>query len=236
MSERDEPGLWQSLMRDSAEIHRAAERRPFMVVFFKAELPKDAYIEYLGRLSYIYAALEETSEALKDDSVVGRMHTPELHRSAAIDADMRFLAGEDWRDRVKPSPQTESYVAAIRSTIDRFPPAFAPHQWLRYLGNVLAQRINLRIMNKAYGFDEQGTAFFRFDRIEDPRGFLKSYHEKMNSMPLDDDQIKRCVDEVNGAWQHQIDFTDELAADFGLRHVSVEEAEQLMSDLAAHHP
>jgi heme oxygenase len=47
-------------MRDSAEIHRAAERRPFMVVFFKAELPKDAYIEYLGRLSFIYAALDQT--------------------------------------------------------------------------------------------------------------------------------------------------------------------------------
>lgn len=236
MSERDEPGLWQSLMRDSAEIHRAAERRPFMVVFFKAELPKDAYIEYLSRLSFIYGALEEVSETLKDDPVVGRMHMPQIHRSAAIDQDLRFLIGDDWRDRVKPSPSTESYVATIRSAVDRFPPGFAAHQWLRYLGNVLAQRINLRIMNKAYGFEEQGTAFFRFDGIDEPRAFLKDYHAAMNSMPLDDAQIARCVEEVNGAWQHQIDFTDELAADFGLRTVTAEEAEKLMEELSAGHP
>jgi heme oxygenase len=164
------------------------------------------------------------------------MDAPELYRSDAIDADMRFLVGDDWRDRVKPSPQTESYVATIRSTLDRFAPAFASHQWLRSLGNVLAQRINLRIMNKAYGFDEEGTAFFRFDQIEDPRAYLRTYHERMNSMPLDDDGITRCVDEVNVAWQHQIDFTDELAADFGLRHVSADEAEQLMEELSAGHP
>lgn len=236
MSERDEPGLWQSLMRDSAEIHRAAERRPFMVVFFKAELPKDAYIEYLGRLSFIYGVLEEVSASLQGDRVVGRMYMPQIHRSAAIDTDMRFLTGDDWRDRVKMSPATESYVETIRSTVDRFPPAFAAHQWLRYLGNVLAQRINLRIMHKAYGFEEEGTAFFRFDGIDDPRAFLKDYHATMNSMPLDDAQIARCVEEVNGAWQHQIDFTDELAADFGLRTVTAEEAEKLMEELSAGHP
>ena len=236
MSERDEPGLWQSLMRDSAEIHRAAERRPFMVVFFKAELPKDAYTTYLGRLAHIYRALEDVSTALKDDPVVGRMHSPELHRSAGIDKDMMLLAGEGWRDQIKPSPATESYVEAIRATQASFPPAFAAHQWLRYLGNVLAQRINLRIMNKAYGFDEEGTAFFRFDQIEDPRTYLKSYHERMNSMPLDQAGIARCVAEVNGAWQHQIDFTDELAADFGLRSVTADEAEKLMEELSAGHP
>lgn len=228
--------LSKRLFGGSAVIHRQAERRPFMVVFFKAELPRDAYIEYLGRLSSVYGALEETSEALRTDPVVGVMHSPELYRSTAIDADMTFLVGSDWRDRIKPSPATESYVAAIRGAASTFPPGWVAHQWLRYLGNVLAQQVNLRIMKRAYGFDTEGTAFYRYDKITDPRAYLGEYHARLNAMPLTEEQVQGVIDEANRAWQHQIDFTDELAADFGLRKVSEDEAEKLMQELAANHP
>lgn len=227
--------LSKQLFGGSAVIHRQAERRPFMVVFFKAELPKEAYITYLGRLSHIYAALEEVETALKEDPVVERMFSPELHRSSAIDQDMTFYAGADWRDNAKPSPATEQYVDAIKATLASFPPTFVAHQWLRYLGNVLAEQVNLRIMKRAYDVAEDGTAFYRYP-IEDRREYLQQYHARMNAMDLSDDDIAKVVAEANKAWQLQIDFTDEMAADFGLRNVSEDEAEQLMQQLAANHP
>ena len=219
----------------SAAIHRRAERRPFMVVYFKAQLPKEAYAEYLGRLSFIYEALEEADEALKDDPTVGRMYSPELHRRDAIAADMEYLAGANWGDYVAYSPSTKAYVERIRAVAEEFPPGFVAHQWLRYLGNVLAQPVLQKIMKRAYGLEGDGTRFARYPEIADPRAYLGEYHARMNAMPLDDASVGRVVDEANLAWQHQIDFTDELADDFGIT-ATEEEAEELMAELAAEHP
>ena len=230
----DEP-LSKRIFGGSAVIHRKAERRPFMVVFFKAKLPKESYAEYLGRLSFIYAALEDADESLKADPVVGVMYSPELHRRQAIDADMEFLLGDGWRERVSYSPATKAYVERIQTVAKEFPPGFVAHQWLRYLGNVLAQPVLQRIMKRAYGFTDQGMEFARYPKVADPRAYLGEYHTRMNSMPLDDAAKQQVVDEANRAWQYQIDFTDELAADFGIT-ATEEEAEQLMAELAAEHP
>jgi heme oxygenase len=164
------------------------------------------------------------------------MSSPELHRSAAIDRDMRFFIGSDWQDTVKPSPATEAYVDRIAWTGRELPPAFVAHQWLRYLGNVLAQRILLRIMERAYGLTGDGTAFYRFDDIADPRAYLGAYHARMNSMPLDADTRAAVVEEGNRAFSLQIAFTDELASDLGIVGPDEEEAERILSELAAEHP
>jgi heme oxygenase (biliverdin-producing, ferredoxin) len=224
--------LSKRLFGGSAVIHRQAERRPFMVVFFKAQLPKESYTEYLGRLSFIYGALEDADEALKDHPVVGRMYSPELHRRQAIESDMEFLAGEGWRDRVTYSDATKAYVERIQTVAKEFPPGFVAHQWLRYLGNVLAQPVTQRIMKRAYELED--LEFGRYQKIADPRAYLGEYHARMNSMPLSEEETQLLVDEANRAWQHQIDFTDELAADFGIT-ATEQEAEELMRQLAAEH-
>lgn len=222
--------LSKRLFGGSAVIHRKAERRPFMVVFFKAKLPREAYAEYLGRLGYIYGALEDADDMLKDDPVVGRMFSPELHRRQAIEADLEFFGAPT----PSYSPATKAYVERIQTIANEFPPGFVAHQWLRYLGNVLAQPVLARIMKRAYDLEDQGVEFCRYTKVGDPRAYLVDYHARMNSMPLDEAAVARLVDEANRAWQHQIDFTDELAADFGIS-ATEEEAEELMRELAAEH-
>lgn len=234
-SAAEEQPLSKLIFGGSQKIHRAAERRPFMVVFFKGELPRETYIEYLGRLSYVYEAIEDADEALRDDPVVGGMYSPELHRRAAIDQDMAFFAGAGWRDRIGPSPATKAYVDAIKRATAEFPPAFVAHQWLRYLGNVLGQPVLQRIMRKAYGVEDEGMAFYRYDKVADPRAYLGEYHARMNAMPLNAAGKQRVVDEANAAWQLQIDFTDELAAEFGIPGLSEEEIERFLAELAAEH-
>lgn len=231
-----EDPLNKRIFAGSAVIHRRAERRPFQVCFFKAELPRDAYVAYLGRLSFVYEAIEEADEALRGDPVVGRMHSPELHRRTAIARDLEFFAGPGWREGLKPSAATECYVERIRWARTEFPPAYVAHQWLRYLGNVLAQPILQRIMRKTYGLDEEGMDFYRFPRIPDPKAYLGEYHARMNSMPLGEEHKQKVVDEGSLAFQLQIDLTDELAAEFGITGPSEEEADRLLRSLAAEHP
>lgn len=231
------PPLNRLIFAGSSVIHREAERRPFQVKFLKAELSREAYVAYLGRLYTVYEALEETDEALKDDVIVGAMYSPELHRLDAIEADLRFFAGDDWRAPVRPTPATDAYVERFAWARKEIPAAYVAHQWLRYLGNVLAQPVLTRIMRKAYGLTtDDGLRFYLFEHIADPREYLGKYHARMNALPLDDTTKRAVVDEGNRAFQMQIDLVDELGAEFGIGTIDADETERILSDLAAEHP
>lgn len=225
-----------ALMSGTAEIHRAAERVPFMVAFFKGELPIEAYNAYLGRLWYVYEALEEEAERLKDDPAVGQMFSPELFRADALDADLVSLVGDDWRARIPASPAAIAYAERIHEVAASFPPGFAPHHWLRSLGYLLGQELLRKLVVKAYGVGPESLNFYAFPAIEDPKTYLRGYHARMNAIALDEGGLERFVEEGDRAFQLQIDLTSELATDFGVGEADEEETAAILDKLAAEHP
>lgn len=233
---KDPSSLSHKLLERSDKIHREAERRPFMVAFFKGQLPKEAYGEWLARQWFVYSALEEIDEQLKDDPAVGRMYSPELHRRESLEKDLSFWIGDDWRTTVSETPATKAYAERIREVGRDFPPAFVGHQWLRYLGNVLGQDMLKRLVSNPYGVTDQGLEFYQFPNVDDPKSYLGAYHARMNSIPLDDKEKDRVADEGVRAFELNIVLTDELAADFGVATSSKEEADQLVDKLSAEHP
>ncbi|HEX9776345.1 MAG TPA: biliverdin-producing heme oxygenase [Actinomycetota bacterium] len=224
----------KALMEGTATIHREAERRPFMVAMFQGTLPKDAYVAYLGRLAYVYEALEETGVALKDDPDVGPIWSDALVRLPGIEADMTAFLGPDWRQRLTPTPATKAYADRIREVGESFPKGYAVHHWLRYLGYLLGQDVIRKYLYKAYG-EDCPVAFYDFPQIEDRKGFLGGYHAAMNAIELSPEELARFVEEGNRAFQLQIDLTDELGEEFGFTAADAEEAEQLMDKLAKEH-
>lgn len=233
---KDPSSLSHKLLERSDKIHREAERRPFMVAFFKGQLPKEAYWEWLARQWFVYSALEEVDEQLKDDPAVGRMYSPELHRRESLERDLAFWIGDDWKSGVSETPATKAYAERIREVGKDFPPAFVAHQWLRYLGNVLGQDMLKRLVANPYGVTDEGLAFYEFPEVEDPKTYLGAYHARMNSIPLDDKEKDRVADEGMKAFELNIGLTDELAADFGIATGSKEEADQFVDKLSAEHP
>jgi heme oxygenase (biliverdin-producing, ferredoxin) len=224
------------LMQGSAEIHREAERVPFMVAFFKAELPKDAYAAYLGRLWYVYEALEDASSSFPADDPMSRFTTPELFRLTRLGRDVAAYAGPDWQQTITPSPATKAYADRIREVAQ---PAsqhrLVAHHWLRYLGYVLGQDILNKLVTKAYGEDAP-REFYAFPDIEDPKIALRQYHGKLNTLPLTDEQKQDVVDEGNRAFALQKALTEELAADFGIGDVTEDETDAIVEKLKDEHP
>ena len=224
-----------ALMQGTGDIHREAERRPFMVAQFKGELPKDAYTSYLGRLFHVYVALEEAAEQLRDDPRVGPIYSPELFRVEGLNKDLTALAGPDWREQLPITPATEAYAGRIRAIATEFPPAYVAHHWLRYMGYVLGQELIRGMLRKAYGPDVP-VAFYDYPDIDDPKQYLRGYHARMNGMDLSADEVARVVDEGNRAFQLQIDLTDELAREFGIGDADEAETDQLLEELKEQHP
>lgn len=233
---KDPSSLSHKLLETTAVIHKEAERRPFMVTFFKTRLPKEAYAGWMARQWFVYSALEEVDTRLRDDPLLGTMYSPELHRAKSLEADLTYWIGDDWRSQVNESPAAKAYAERIREVGEQFPPGYIAHQWLRYLGNVLGQEMLRRLVTKTFGETNEGLSFYEFPDVPDPKAYLGAYHARMNSIPLDDEAKDRVAEEGTRAFQLNIDLTDELASDFGISASSEDETDKVLKEARDAHP
>lgn len=84
----------------SHEQHTEAETSSFMGDLLGGRLAVDAYARYTEQLWFVYKALEDGAEALRDDPVAGPFIQPELFRTAALEQDLAHLRGTGWRTGV----------------------------------------------------------------------------------------------------------------------------------------
>jgi hypothetical protein len=75
----------------SHEQHTEAETSSFMGDLLGGRLGVDAYARYTEQLWFVYRALEEGAEALREDPVAGPFVRPELFRTAALEQDLAHL-------------------------------------------------------------------------------------------------------------------------------------------------
>ncbi len=211
-----------TLLREgTSHNHREAERRPFMRVFFKGELPREAYVGWISRQWHVYAALESALQSAADDAVIGGIVPAELHRRERLEQDLAFLAGSDWNPDDHLSPATKTYVDRIEWAAAEFAPGVIAHAWLRYLGNVGGQQVLKRLVNSSIGTDgrdgpddPRGIAFTDYSALGEVGPFFRGFHGRMDAMPLDDAQKQRVVQEGDLGFRLNMQLTDELAEDF----------------------
>ena len=217
-----EPGdRLSALLREAtSQNHHDAERRPFMRRFFRYELPREAYVEWLSRQWFIYDALETATEELASHPVVGVMRSPELYRLPGLEADLAFFRGDDWRRQIEASPVAEKYAGRIRWAAAEQPHRWVAHQWLRYLGMLGGNEILRKICVKSMGMTESGPGdgmdFYRFPDIPVAGPFFGNFAARMDSLPLDAGQKAEVAEEGNVGFQLNMELTDELARDFDI--------------------
>ena len=142
--------------------HTAAENSPFATELLAGRLPVEAYVDLLLQSHALYEALET--------AVAGHRHHPELQpflhpgldRLPSLEADLAFLAGPAWRDRLGPLPATARYVARLREVGDGWPAGLVAHHYLRYLGDLSGGQIIRRIVGRTYGLGDDGVRFYVF--------------------------------------------------------------------------
>lgn len=218
------PDALSTMLREgTAHNHREAERRPFMRVFFKGELPRDAYVAWLGRQWHVYRELEARLAALGDDPKLGAVVVPALHRTARIERDLDFLTGGAWGHGEPPSAATQAYVERIRHCAQDFPPGVVAHAWLRYLGNVGGQPVLRRLVDAAIGprgrtgmDDPRGLAFTDYSELGEVGPFFGAFHRGLDAIPLSLSDKQRVVAEGDLGFRLNMALTDELAADFDI--------------------
>ena len=199
-----------ALRERSAGSHSQSESAGFMSDLLKGEGTREDYIAMVAQHYFIYEALEGAAERMKSDPVASAFITDKLTRLPALEADLEFLIGPDWREQIAPLDSTRRYVERINKVGATWAGGFVAHHYTRYLGDLSGGIFIGRVMKRRFGFETNGVGFYLFDDIADPKAFKDVYREQLDAAPWDDAEKERVIDEVLLAYQFNNELFQEL--------------------------
>ncbi|MFE0778518.1 heme oxygenase (biliverdin-producing) [Streptomyces sp. NPDC058861] len=202
----------------SHEQHTEAETSSFMGDLLGGRLGVDAYARYTEQLWFVYRALEEGAEALREDPVAGPFIQPELFRTAALEQDLAHLRGPGWQDGVSPLPATTAYAERVAECARDWPAGYVAHHYTRYLGDLSGGQIIRDKAERTWGFARKGDGvrFYVFEEISNPAAFKRAYRELLDGVNADDLEKQRIVDECKRAFAFNSAVFHQLGSEFPL--------------------
>jgi heme oxygenase len=199
-------------LRERARPHaEAQDADEFMTALVTGRGCRDDYVALVAQHYFVYRAIEAATERMAADPVAARFISPRLTRLPAIEADLDFLVGPDWRDVVRPLASTTAYVERIEQVASVWVGGFVAHHYTRYLGDLSGGRLLRSLLQRQFGFDTNGVGLYLFAEIAEPRRFCSTYREALDQVPWDDDERARVVAEVEHAYRLTTDVFAELA-------------------------
>ena len=200
----------QALRERTWTSHASSEGADFMSDLMSGKGTRDDYIALVAQHYFIYEALEQAAARMADDEVAARFITPGLTRLPAIEADLAFLLGDDWREQIEPLPTTRRYVDRIREVSD-WPGGFVAHHYTRYLGDLSGGQVIRTLMQRQFGFETNGVGFYLFDQIANPKAFKETYRDELDSVDWSEEERERVIDEVLTAYRFNTELFVDLA-------------------------
>ncbi|MEV6772645.1 biliverdin-producing heme oxygenase [Nocardia sp. NPDC051030] len=212
---------FSTLIRTATEQqHNEAEHSTFMRDLLTGQLGVKAFYRYTAQLWFVYDALEKHSAALDSDPVAGPFVRPELDRLAALEADLAYLGGENWRDELTALPSTAAYAARIDEVAQDWPAGYVVHHYTRYLGDLSGGQVIRGTAEKLWDLPKKGDGvrFYVFDGITNPAAFKREYRESLDQLPIEGPEVDRVLDEARLAFTMNTEVFRELGSEFSARN------------------
>jgi len=206
--------LAKQLKEGTKASHSAAENTKFVASFLRGVISRENYGLLVANFYFVYRAMEEEINKLKDDPVVGKLIFPGLGRRQGLAADCEFFYGENWLDHITPSEACQQYVNRIRDVAATQPELLVSHAYTRYMGDLSGGQILAGIAEKALNLREgEGLKFYDFDKIDDKKAYKDKYRFALDCLPLDKPKMDAIIAEANYAFKLNMDLFDELGGD-----------------------
>ena len=203
-------GLALALDDGTRKSHSVAENTAFVTGFFRGIATKQAFGQLVASLYFVYDAMESAFTEC-DDEGVRALDYPQLRRRAALEEDMAYYFGADWRETVRPSAATRKYVARVEQVARDEPYLLIAHMYTRYLGDLFGGQMMGGMARRSLNLDKAlGTKFYEFDDIPQTKDFIEAWYSQLNLLELTDAQKEKIVDEGNEVFRLNIEVFEEL--------------------------
>ncbi|MET0990886.1 MAG: biliverdin-producing heme oxygenase [Lacisediminihabitans sp.] len=202
----------QALRERTWSSHGESEGADFMTDLMSGRGTRDDYIALVAQHFFIYEALEAAADVMAGNEIAAPFISPHLTRLPAIEADLEFLLGADWRGAISPLPTTQRYVERINGVAAVWPGGFIAHHYTRYLGDLSGGQVIRTLMQRQFGFETNGVGFYLFDEIASPKRFKETYRDQLDAVDWSEEERSRVIDEVLIAYRFNTDLFVDLAA------------------------
>lgn len=203
----------QALRERTWSSHGDSEGASFMKDLMSGEGTREDYIALVVQHYFIYEALEAAASTFASDPVASAFISPQLTRMPALEQDLAFLLGPDWRTEITALPTTLRYVDRINEiAAEGWAGGFIAHHYTRYMGDLSGGQAIGRLMQRHFGFDTNGVGFYLFDQIASPKQFKDTYREQLDSVAWSDEERERVIDEVVTAYRFNTELFVDLSA------------------------
>ncbi|XP_059213402.1 heme oxygenase-like [Centropristis striata] len=209
MTDRD---LSEQIKQVTRESHVRAENTELMLSFQRGKVSLPQYKLLLCSLYEVYQALEEELDRNSDHPAVAPIYFPaELARLEAIEKDLEYFYGPDWREKIVVPAATKRYCHRLRQIGKENPEFLLPHAYTRYLGDLSGGQVLGRIAQKSMGLKgSEGLSFFAFPGVSSPNLFKQLYRSRMNSVELTEEERNGVLEEAVRAFELNIQVFDDL--------------------------
>ena len=212
-SDNDNPrlsGLAFLLDDGTRKSHSIAQNTAFVSGFFKGLSTREAYRSLLTSLYFVYTSMEDSFDSTSEQCVAA-LDDKELRRVEALERDMDYFYGSEWRGIIQPSPATQAYVSRIQEVAEKSPYLLIAHQYTRYLGDLFGGQMMSGMASRSLDLEDgQGVAFYQFEDIPGTKDFITDWYCRLNDLSLTDEQKKEIVDEANFVFDLNIGILEEL--------------------------
>jgi heme oxygenase len=200
------------VLRDAtATSHADAAASGYMAALVAGDLGLDGYAALVAQHWFMYVELEAAAALMRSDPVAGPFVADELTRVPHLEADLRFLLGDGWRDAIAPTDANVRYCRRLREVATTWPGGFVAHHYTRYLGDLSGGQYVGAAVERAYGLESgDGVRFYRFDELADRSAFKDEYRARLDAASWDADEQDRVIDEVLLAYRCNTEVLHDL--------------------------
>ena len=197
------------LRAETRAAHGAAQRSGFLGALASGLLPLQAYADLTAQHWFIYEALETAAAAMVDDPVAGTFVDRVLDRLPWLEADLIFLEGPGWANRIMALTTTTTYCTRLREAALASAPGFVAHHYTRYLGDLSGGRYLGPAIARSYRLGDDGHRFFGFPGV-DRVAFKARYRRLLDAVSWSRSEERMFLTEVAEAYRLNIALLTEL--------------------------
>ncbi|XP_077130265.1 heme oxygenase 2-like [Ranitomeya variabilis] len=205
--------LSELLKEGTKKSHDDAQNTKFMKDFLKGRIKRELFKLATGAMYYTYSALEEELDRNKENPAIAPLYFPqELQRAEALQKDVTYFYGEDWKDTIQCSEATQAYVDRIRHLGRHKPELLVAHAYTRYMGDLSGGQVLKKVAQRALHLPNtgEGIQFYMFDDVTNAHKFKQLYRARLNTLELNAEVKEDMVEEAKKAFQFNMQLFEEL--------------------------